>query len=454
LDAGGDPKVLTRPEAGKDAAQPPAVGTTPEGDHLFPSLLPGGRGVLFTIWGGSPDTSEIAVLDLKSGQRKTLLRGGTSAEYVSTGHLVYAVAGALRAVPFDLNRLEVVGDSAPVIEPVPIATSGAANFALSRSGTRAYVSGDTAVAQRSLVWVDRQGREEAVGAPARAYALARVAPDGVRIAVSAADQDSDIWIWDTRRRTLTRLTFDSSIDTGPLWTADGSRIIFSANRGGTNNLFWRRADGTGTDERLTSGVSSQYPTAITRDGSTILGMTSDIMRWKIDAGQRRSGERSDGGSSPPEPLLRTPFREANPALSPDERYVAYQSNESGRFEVYVRPYPNINDGRWQVSTGGGTRPLWAPNGRELFYVGEDGSLMAVPVQTSGATFSAGSPTQIIKTPYADAAPLLDRSYDIAPDGKRFLMIKDVAGDTSTPVGIVVVQNWVEELKRAFPTSAR
>jgi serine/threonine-protein kinase len=320
----------------------------------------------------------------------------------------------------------------------------------------AYVPSEAAMPQRSLVWVDRQGREEPVGAPPRAYQIARIAPDGTRIALDSADQDRDIWMWDTTRRTLTRLTFEPIADERPVWTPDGRHIIFGSNRSGALNLFWRAADGSGTDQRITSSPNPQVVTEIAADGSTAFGVEyrldtrSNIVLWRIgrDPGAL-SRAKSDRGSIPSEPLLEGPFEQTNPAMSRDGRYLAYQSRESGQFEVYVRPYPKINDRRWPVSTGGGTRPLWAPNGRELFYVGMDGSLMAVPVQTSGATFSAGNPTQIIQTRYG--TPLPDRSYDISPDGKRFLMIKE-ADDKST--GIVVVQNWLEELKRAVPASAR
>ena len=431
---GGNPKVLTKPDAARH-----------EIDHLYPEVLPGGRHVLFTVTKGSAENSEIAVLDLKTGQTRSLIRGGTSAEYVETGHLVYAAAGTLSAIRFDPARLNVIGDPVPVVEHVAVAGGGAANFAISRHGTLVYVPGaaGTVSTPRQLVWVDRNGKEQAINAPTRGYAAPRISPDGTRVALQVVDQDHDIWVWDLARETLTRLTFDPGTDEDPVWTPDSRRIIFSSSRTGPLNLFWHAADGTGVDQRLTTSPNAQRPNSMTPDGKYVLGYevfpetVPDVVRFPID------------GKGQSEPVVQTPFAEYNAYISPDGRYVAYQSNESGRFEVYVRPYPNANGGRWQVSTSGGTRPAWARDGHELFYLDLANTLMSVSVQTAAATFAAGNPVKMFDTRYPLNSPF--RPYDVSPDGRRFLMIKEGdGGDKAAPTGLVVVEHWFEELKRLVP----
>jgi Tol biopolymer transport system component len=434
---GGEPTVLTTPDAARR-----------EGDHLYPTLLPRGRGVLFTIGApGQTEGLEIAVLDLRTGERKTLFRGGRHAEYVESGHLMYAEAGALLAVRFDLERLEVIGDPVPVVEDVMMASSGAANYAVSREGTLVYVPGQ-AVAEtpRSLVWVDRNGREESIKAPPRAYATARLSPDGTRAAVDIRDQERDIWIWDFARNTLTPLTFGPSLDSQPVWTADGQSIIFASDRGGVTNLYRQAADGTGAVERLTTSENTELPTSVTPNGTAVVGYDNspatlfDVVLFPL------------GGPAGIRRLVHTQALEQNGEISPDGRYLAYQSNESGRSEIYVRPFPRIDAGRWRVSVEGGTRPAWARDGRELFFVDTSSTLMVVPTQTSETTFRSGTPTPVFDTQYA--APVITRTYDVSPDGKRFLMFKEGATSDATarPTGIVVVLNWVEELKQKLPAN--
>ena len=244
-----------------------------EQDHLFPFVLPSGGTVLFTIAASSADNAQIAALDLSTGARKTLVRGGSHAEYVETGHLVYGIAGTLRAVRFDANHLEVRGDPVPVVDQLAMFASGGAEYSVSRSGTLVYVPGGAPAgtgALRSLVWVDRSGREEPLKAPQRAYSTLRLSPDSSRLAVSIADQELDVWMWDFVHKTLGRLTFDPAGDQTPIWTPDGRRIIFSSGRAGTSNLFWQAADGTGTVERLTTSVNPEFTPSISPDGTSIV----------------------------------------------------------------------------------------------------------------------------------------------------------------------------------------
>jgi eukaryotic-like serine/threonine-protein kinase len=453
---GGAPKVLTKPDAARG-----------EQDHLFPSLLPGGRAVLFTISvAGGIENGQVAVLDLQTGQQKTLVRGGSDAQYVETGHLVYASAGTLRAVRFDPDRLEVLGDPVPVVERMTTLQTGAADFRISRQGTLVYVPGGSiaAGAMRSLVWVTREGREEPINAPPRTYASPRLSPDGTRVALDAFDQDNDIWIWDLGRETLTRLTFDPGADSSPNWAPDGRRIVFGSSRAGSigsvTNLFWQAADGTGTPERLTTSPNTQAPQSFSPDGKRlVLGeanpkTANDLLLLQIDGTPRREPPSTSGNAiGNIHPLIQTTFQETAGEVSPDGRWLTYYSNESGRNEVYVRPFPNVDGGRWQISVGGGTRPAWSRNGRELFYLapgpGVNELMMAVPVQTT-PTFSAGNPSKLFEGPWYIGVE--GRTYDVSPDGKRFLLIRDVSAQPSALPTITVVLNWFEELKRLVPAN--
>ena len=308
------------------------------------------------------------------------------------------------------------------------------------------------------MWVDRKGQETPTKAPPRLYAEPRLSPDGTRVALAIDDQEHDVWIWDLARETLTRLTFDPGVDESPVWTSDGRRVVFGSARAGASKLFIQAADGTGVAERLTTGADSQLPAFVAPDGTGVVGWVNapktrgDIVWFPLKASASGSGSSLVSGArlSSVEPLVQTVAIEFNPDISPDGRYLAYQSNESGRDEIYVRPFPRVNDGRWQVSTDGGTRPVWARNGRELFYVDLANTLTAVPVQTSGTTFAAGNPAKLFET--ASAASLTSfRDYDVAPNGQRFLMIKENAARDQKPTrGMVVVQNWFEVLKAKVP----
>ena len=446
---GGEPAALTTPDAAGR-----------EGDHIFPIVLPAGRGVLFTI--APPDqveNSQVAIVDSTTGRPKTLIRGGSQAEYVDSGHLVYAAAGTLRAVRFDLATLEVLSDPAPVLEQVKMQATGAANYALSRSGTLLYIPGAAAAQEaQSLVWVDRKGHEEPIKAPPRGYAIARLSPDGTRVALDIRDEENDIWIWDLVRETLRKVTYDAGVDQMPVWTPDGRSVVFTSNRGGALNLYRQAADGAGTVDRLTTSESSQFPSSITVDGAGMVGhehatSSFDVVLFSLAAPSSgpspASSKPAGAGAVGVKPLVRSPFVEHNAEISPDGRYLAYQSNESGRFEVYVRPFPQVDSGKWQVSTDGGARAAWARNGHELFYF--DGSLlMAVPVQTSGSTFSWGNAAKLFDSPYAPS--VVERDYDVSPDGKRFLMLKEHAagGAGAATASMIVVLDWVEELKARVP----
>ena len=434
--AGGPVTVLTRP----DRAQG-------EADHFWPEMLPGGRAVLFTITSltGGLDVAQVAVLDLQTGARRILVRGGSHAHYVSSGHLVYAAAGTLRAVPFDLARLETRGTPVTVVPDVVTTIKGGMNAVVAGDGTLAYVLGTVEGTPRTLMWVDRQGRETPIPAPPRPYLLPALSPDGTRVAVFVNDQERDLWLWDLGRTTLTRLTSTPGVDVVQVWTPDSRRLIFTSERAGVRNLFWQAADGAGAVERLTESPDTQYPTGVSADGRRLIftdespTTANDVMAIELDATRRVT------------PLVQSPFTERNGIISPDGRWLAYEANDSGPFEVYVRPFPEVNSGRWLVSTAGGTRPIWVRSGQELIYVSPTGALMGVGV-ARGPSWAATTPTLVVKEGYFTNLNWWGRSYDISPDGQRFLMIKEGGADgTAAPASIIVVQHWVEELKRLVPT---
>jgi Tol biopolymer transport system component len=429
---GGMPEPLTKTDQSKG-----------ELAHRYPHLLPGGRHLLFTIFNadGQPDSMQIALLDLQSGQHRVIVRGGGNPVYAPSGHIVYGNSGTLRAVPFDLDRLEVRGNAVAVIERVVTKPSGAASFSIGAEGTLAYIAGLSITARRSLVWVDRQGREEPISVPPRSYAYARLSPEGGRIALDIRDDQNDIWTWDLARNTLTRLTFNPGLDRGPVWTPDGKRVAFSMATGGAEAVYIQASDGSGSPTRITPEQGVFVPVSFSPDSRYLLVHPSGTPPYDLHI--------VDVDAKTVTPLLAEPFSESNGVISPDGRWLAYQSSESGREEIYVRPFPDVNSGRWQVSTNGGTRPLWRGDGRELFYYLPPGVIMSAPV-TSGPVFSAGTPVTIVKGSYL--SPQTGRMYDVTPDGRRFLLIKESRpeGEAPPPPQLIVVQNWLQELKRQAP----
>jgi len=455
--SGGEPENLVKVKPGQVA--------------LSPQMLPSGRAVIFTLAdeGGNWDDAQIVVHLLNSGTLKALVKGGSDARYVASGHLVYARQDSLLAVPFDAETLTVTGGPVPLVEGVARAiqtASGIAHYSVSTDGTLVYVPGSaiSATSQRTLVWVDRQGREEPIKVPPRAYVYPRLSPDGTHVAVEIreAETATNTWILDLGRLALTRLTFLPTGGRAPLWTADGRRILFNSGLAGGGNLFWQPADGSGDAERLPS-TAGDFPTAATPDGAGVIisansSNNTDVTMLPLDprhigVASSLDGESPRGSTAQVRPLVHTQFSERNGVVSPDGRWLSYESNASGRLEIYVRPFPQVDSGQWLVSTNGGSRPLWARDGRELFYLSEDGTLMNVPVEQASA-WRAGTPRQVLQTAYFPAAALgfNYRPYDISPDGTRFLMIKQLpeTEPRAGQRGIIVVTNWLDELKRLVP----
>ncbi|HYV30534.1 MAG TPA: protein kinase, partial [Candidatus Binatia bacterium] len=405
--AGGTPKPLTIPDGKKG-----------EISHRWPQILPGGKAVLFTNWsGGSFDDARIGVQSLETGERRTLLEGGTYARYVPSGHLVYARAGGLVAVPFDLKRVAVTGPPVSILEDVSMhPTSGVAEFSSSDSGSLAYVAGGTRGDERTRLWVDRKGAAQALPASPRAYFSPRLSPDGQRLAVGIfgiSGSNQGVWLYDLARGTLTRLA-ETALVPFPFWTPDGKGLTVNLAQQGPLNLFWMAADGGGSAERLTTSDNPQFPGSWSPDGQVLafseVDPTTGYDIWVL----RLEGDRK------PQPFLHTPSNESAPTFSPDGRWLAYQSDESGREEIYVRPFPSPG-GKWLISTEGGTQPVWARNGRELFYRNGD-KMMAAAVETK-PTFAAAKPKLLFEGHYETGIYPSLPNYDVSPDGRRFLMIK-------------------------------
>jgi len=427
-----------------------------EGEQLDgPQLLPDGDSVLFSATTGRGatrwDQAQIAVQSLRTGERTIVLKGGSDARYLPGGHLIYAIGDTLFAVGFDADRLQVNGRAVPVVEGMmrgvtPAVTSPTANYGVSNDGTLVYATGGAPLSFGTLVWVDRNGKAEALSERQAAYRVPRISPDGARVAVAMQDPEGneDVWMVDVKRGTHTRLTSDPGLDSMPLWTPDGIRLVFSSQRaGGASALYWMLADGSGAVEELTKATSNQGATSWLPDSTTLVfyevGKNYDIFTVKPGESPVRFSE--------------TPVEERGPTFSPDGRWLAYSSNEVGQAEIYVTPYPGPG-GRIAISTGGGRSPRWSSNGRELFY--RNGrQMMVVGVELASPSIRVGTPRRLFEGDFVQELEGTGaHNYDVARDGQRFLMIAPVAGKPGEEARprIVVVEHWLEELKRLVPTN--
>jgi eukaryotic-like serine/threonine-protein kinase len=429
---GGPVAVLTRPD--------PARG---ELDHVQPGWLPGGRRVLFTILSarGGLDAAKIAILDVATGATHTVLEGGYGARYVDGGHLVYAAAGGLWSARFDPTQLGTQGAPVEILKSVVIEPVGATpEFDIARDGTLAYLGGATSSGTVVPVWVDREGHETPLPAPPGRYRHPRLSPDGKRLAVDPhRGGEGDIYVWDLARpwSSAVRMTVAAGNDWFPVWTPGGRHIVFGSWRGGRFSNLYMLDLATGSTERLTDSPDMQVPTSITADGKTVIfhSFTKSLQALRLDS----RGE--------PITLVETLGEERNGDLSPDGRWLAYEGESPsapGQLDISVRPFPDVNRGLWQVTRDGGTFPVWSRNGRELFYITLDGTVVAVPVETAGNAWNGGSPTKLFRGPYDIREGSLGRQYDVAPDG-RFLMLKREAAAAAPH--FVLVQNWVAEVAR-------
>jgi len=404
--------------------------------HRFPRLLPGGKAVIFTIKTnliGSFDDAEIAVARLDTGERHILVEGGSCAEYAPSGHIVYAHGGSLLAVPFDESRLAVTGSPKPVLGGVTTdPSSGATMFSSSSSGILTYAPGTNRPIEGLLIWRDQQGRLEQL-AETRCYADPRLSPNGQQLAVRILAANDDVWLYEISRHAFSRLTLGGGNYYAPVWTPDGKRLLYSSDKTGRSNLYWKDADGSGAEQRLTTCDFQQIATSFTPDGKTV------VFDQDSPSGGRDIWTLTMQADEKPCPFVQTPFDEQGGAVSPDGRWLAYVSNDSGRDEVYVQSFPKPAR-RWTISNGGGKSPVWGTGGNELFY--RNGNKMMLVAVTARPPFSATSPRVAFDLP-----PRVSQ-YDVARDG-RFLMIQNQGQGSVDTLNVII--NWFEELKRLVPT---
>ncbi len=453
--AGGTPQAITQldPKRGERA-------------HRWPQILPGSEAVLFAAGSAQFDDAKIVALSLTTGQQRVLIDGGTYPRYAptgpaaagkrGTGHIVYWRSGSLFTVPFDLGRLEVTGSPVPILEGAGgVVSAGNAQYSFSDAGSLVYVLGGPTESNLSLAWVDRQGKAEAIPAPLHIYIDVRLSPEGQRVAVATSGGKRDVWVYDLLRSTLTRLTFQG-YNFGPIWTPDGKRVTFIHMDAGKSSLAWVLADGSGPPETLAhlEGGRSR-PTSWSPDGKLLAFDGGSSGQNDIMLLPRPDGAPADPKGRPaPRPFLKTEHDEQQALFSPDGRWIAYISMESGQFQVYVRPAAagpeGAGGGRWQVSTGGGASPRWArgPGGapRELFYVAPSGKVMSVEIEPGGAPsgpFRPGTPKELF-THVFPGVPV----YDVSADGKRFLMIKSGAAEPeASQPQLHFVLEWFEDIRR-------
>ncbi len=418
---GGEPEAIVEPAAYAFA---------------HPRPLPGGRGVLVTTRPANGVPGSIAVIDLRRGGRVQILHAGAGVRYAPTGQLVWGMPnGALMTAPFDARRLEMTGPPVGLPETVLYKLGGTANFTLSASGTLLYQVGGRPM--RELVWVSRAGGIEPVDpAWTGPFSSPALSPDGTHLSVSLLGPESaDVWVKQLDRGPQRRLTLDGRQNTPSAWTPDGRSITFGSDREGVFRMWTKRADGSGELLRvLPPGVDGNRG-RWSRDGQWLVYRpgynTGDILAFR------------PGRDTVPVPIVATPAAERNPALSPDGRWLAYTSDETGSDEVYVVPFPDASGGKWRISNDGGLEPLWAHSGRELFYRTVRGEVVAVPIETQ-PTFSHGSP-RVMFTDATLYTSTLHPQYDIAPGDQRFLMIRQVRGDDSGRVKLI--QNFFDEIRR-------
>ncbi|MEE8257501.1 MAG: protein kinase, partial [Acidobacteriota bacterium] len=437
---GGTPEPISRLDEEKN-----------ESTHLWPQILPSEKAVLFTSRVGTTsfDEASIEVLMLETGERKVLHRGGSYGRYLPSGHLVFIHEGTLFAAPLDLQRMELTGPPAPILEGVAGGFGGSSLFAFSQEGTLVYLPGTTTqfLPGTKVVWVDREGNTQPLLDSPKVYIDVRLSPDDRRLATRIGSGGSqDLWVLEFERGTLSRLTFDAAAV--PVWTPDGERVTFTSSRSGDiDNIYWKRADGTGEVELLTESQNRQHPFSWSPDGKVLvfgeLDPNNDWDLWTL----RLEGEKK------PELFLGTPFYESFPSFSPDGRWLAYQSDESGRYEIYVRPYPGPGS-KWQISTDGGSEPVWARKGRELFYQQGD-KMMVVSYSAEGDAFRAGTPRLLFEGEFAQWGPY-NLPYDVTADGKRFVMLQRVGASEGEAdrTHLTFILNWFDEVRRRVASAGQ
>jgi len=416
---GGEPQAITalNPEKG-------------EHSHEFPRFLPDGRSVVFTVWtGGNYADSRIEVfrLDDHPPRRRPLIEGGSHASYLPTGHLLYARGDTLFAVPFKLSTFEISGNPIKIQESVfSTPEIGLPIYSVADNGAFVYAPGAASSSGKRLVWLNRKGGIEPISDEAGLYGRPRLSSNGQRIAFNTEGREFDIWVYDLSRKTLTRVTRDPGWDSYPVWSPDAERVVFSSARSGAFNLFAKAADGSGDAVELLPPNYPRWPTSWSSDGRVLAyheqAPATGYDIWTLDMNP----------VGRPLPFLKTRFDEGRAAFSPDGRWIAFETNDSGRWEIFVKAYPGPGR-RWQISSQGGRWAIWAPNGREIYY--SSGSrLMVVPVETKKA-FWAGKPELLLEISNCHIT-------EISPDGLRWLAVE--VPPVRPITNLVIVFNWFAE----------
>jgi serine/threonine-protein kinase len=447
-----DDSIIFRPGSGVGLWRVAATGGAPqeflkpdgpsEISIRWPEALPGGNAIVFAIQRSSDSSLDaIGTLRLDTRKRSVLVEGGGYPHYLPSGHIVFTRDGDVLAMPFDVRTLQVKGTPAVVIEHVLNAPSQAAvQFAASHEGTIAYVPGGEAQVGAALVWVDRRGVVQPLPAPKRIYQFPRLSPDGQQVAIRIQDTATDIWLYQIARRTLSRFTEKANDAETPVWTPDSVRIAYAVT--GSNparRIVWKMADGSGAEEVLAGSDHHLHLGGWSPKGDVLIALATDAGNmWALYMDDKRTLK----------PFLEPPYVVRAGTISPNGRWIAYSSNETNRFEVYVQAFPNPGR-KYPISTDGGTEPIWARSGRELFYRNGD-KLMAVAVDTKGDKLDAGPPTLLFEGHFVVSnVSGGDAWYDVSPDDKRFLMLK-ADESANNAASIVMVQNWTNELKRLAP----
>jgi serine/threonine protein kinase/dipeptidyl aminopeptidase/acylaminoacyl peptidase len=422
---GGTPSAVTTLDRSKG-----------EISHRWPQVLPGGKGMLISVWTGpARDNRFVQVLRFDNGHRETVATGD-SGRYSPSGHVLFSRLDALMAVPFDVDRLAAAGPVVKTADTARIGSEGA-SFAVSNRGDLVNLPGDPHRMDARLVWVDRSGHVEPLQVPAQDMANATLSPDGLRAAFNVHGATDEIGIVEFGRGVVTMLTTNTNGSQVPVWSPDGRRIAYRGTRKGFRNVWVKSVDGTSEEQQLTRGESVQTPLSWSPDGKNLLyyDATTTSTGWDLSMVSVADGKAQS--------LFTAAQNQFGAQWSPDGRWIAYDSNESGRDEVYVLPFP-LTGHRWRVSTDGGAEPVWSHDGRELVYRGGN-KLWAVDVRTSPA-FTIGTPQALFPDTFV-SSPNGSTGYSISNDGKRFLFAQPVQPDPPI-THVQVVLNWFAELRRA------
>jgi Tol biopolymer transport system component len=425
--AGGSAAPVTRLDQSRE-----------EVSHRFPWFLPDGHHFLYTGRSTDPGKNAIYVSDTESEERRQIIAVSSNAAYAPPGFLLFVRERTLMADSFDERKLQLKGEPFPVAEPVEFITGNVqGSFSVSQNGTVAYYSGGAGT-NSLLTWFDRTGKASGTIGPPGSYFAPAISPDGRTLAADALDSRTgtyDIWLYDLARNTASRFTTDPKHDDHPVWSPDGSSIVFSSDRSGHYDLYRKSVNGAEKEQVLVESPFAKFASDWTRDGRFILFYQLDPNTkydlWLLP----RSG---DAGAQKPVPLLQTQFNESWAKVSPDGRWFAYTSDETGASEVYVQSFPSLG-GKWKVSVDGGSRPVWSRDGKELFYISRNQKLMTAAVK-AGSRFETSTPK-----PLLDAQVGSSRLFDVSPDGQRFLVINPIEEPAAPPMTVVV--NWNAAIHR-------